>query len=142
VRALPSTGVTRLQQYYDPLRLPRWPSPERRRWTCKLHQQRGSLNYPDYLPGMPCPLPRRIGAGACRFLPRPRGLPPISAGSASATSLSRPAQASLTLRPVGSFTSLKLALSRGFDPASYPTEPLASYHAYRQLHGWDPPPLV
>ena len=33
-------------------------------------------------------------------------------------------------------------LSRGFDPASYPTVPLGGYHAYRQLHGWIPPPQV
>ena len=33
-------------------------------------------------------------------------------------------------------------LSRGFDPASYPTDPLGSYHVYRQLHGWILPPLV
>ena len=35
-----------------------------------------------------------------------------------------------------------LTLSRGFDPASYPAKPLVSYHAYRQLHAWVPPPLV
>src|SRR5205085_5208828 len=33
-------------------------------------------------------------------------------------------------------------LSRGFDPASCPTKPLGSYHAYQQLHGWIPPPQV
>src|SRR5579884_3218538 len=85
-------------------------------------------NYPDHLLNMPCSLPRRIGTGACRFLPCPRGLPPISAGSASATSLSRPAQASLALRPAQLLTSLKLALSQGSDPISYPIEPLVSYH--------------
>src|SRR6266705_4038312 len=37
--------------------------------------------------------------GACRFLPCPRGLPRLTGGSASTTSLSRPTQASLTLRP-------------------------------------------
>src|SRR5713101_8494307 len=37
--------------------------------------------------------------GACRFLPHPRGLPRLTGGSASTTSLSRPAQASLALRP-------------------------------------------
>src|SRR5713226_8977476 len=36
--------------------------------------------------------------GACRFLPCPRGLPRLTGGSASTTSLSRPAQASLALR--------------------------------------------
>src|SRR5271155_3183898 len=39
--------------------------------------------------------------GACRFLPCPRGLPRLTGGSASTTSLSRPAQASLALRPAG-----------------------------------------
>ena len=38
---------------------------------------------------------------ACRLLPRSRGLPQMAGGSASALSLSRPAQASLTLRPTG-----------------------------------------
>jgi hypothetical protein len=33
-------------------------------------------------------------------------------------------------------------LSRGFGPASYPTEPLVSYQTYRQLSGWILPPLV
>jgi hypothetical protein len=37
----------------------------------------------------------------CRLLPHPRGLPRYSGGSASAPSLSRPAQASRTLRPAG-----------------------------------------
>ena len=52
---------------------------------------------------VPCPLPRRIETGArVGAFPVPRGLPRISGGSASATSLSRPAQASLALRPAGS----------------------------------------
>jgi hypothetical protein len=33
-------------------------------------------------------------------------------------------------------------LSRGFDPDSCPSEPLVSYQTYRQLSGWNPPPLV
>src|SRR3954470_15849663 len=37
----------------------------------------------------------------CRSLPRSRGLPRFPGGSASATSLSRPAQTSLALRPAG-----------------------------------------
>ncbi len=39
---------------------------------------------------------------SCRLLPRSRGLPQLAGGSASALSLSRPAQTSLTLRPAGS----------------------------------------
>jgi hypothetical protein len=46
---------------------------------------------------------RRIETGArVGCFPVPRGLPRNSGGSASATSLSRPPQASLMLRPVGS----------------------------------------
>src|ERR1700688_2729169 len=45
--------------------------------------------------------------GACRFLPCPRGLPRLTGGSASTTSLSRPAQASLALRPAESLARLK-----------------------------------
>ena len=62
--------------------------------------------------------------------------------AASASLLSRPAQASLALRPVGSLNRLKRPLSRGFNPASYPAKPLVSYQSNRQFSGWDPPPLV
>jgi hypothetical protein len=40
----------------------------------------------------------------CRLLPRSCSLPQMAGGSASALSLSRPAQASLTLRPTGSLS--------------------------------------
>src|SRR5204863_2582997 len=45
--------------------------------------------------------------GACRFLPHSCGLPRLTGGSASTTSLSGPAQASLALRPAGSLAHLK-----------------------------------
>ena len=77
-----------------------------------------------------------------RSLPRPRGLPRIAGGSASASSLSRPAQALLTLRPVGSLGRPRRPLSRGFNPVSCPTKPLVSYQTYRHLSGWNLPPLV
>src|SRR5450631_3739121 len=66
---------------------------------------------------------------------------PIKA-SGSALSLSRPAQASLTLRPAGLLSRLKRPLSRGSSPAGYPAEPLVSYQINRQLSGWNLPPLV
>ena len=78
----------------------------------------------------------------CRLLPRSRGLPQMAGGSASTLSLSRPAQASLTLRPAGLLSRLKRPLSRGSSPTGYPTEPLVSYQINRQLSGWNPPPLV
>ncbi len=68
-------------------------------------------------------------------------------------SLSRPAQASLALRPAGSLSRPRRPLSRGSSPSgcpaeplvSYrinPAEPLVSYRINRQLSGWNPPPLV
>ena len=78
----------------------------------------------------------------CRLLPRSHGLPQMAGGSASTLSLSRPAQASLTLRPAGLLSRLKRPLSRGSSPTGYPTEPLVSYQINRQLSGWNPPPLV
>ena len=79
---------------------------------------------------------------ACRLLPRSCSLPQMAGGSASALSLSRPAQASLALRPAGSLSRPRRPLSRGSDPASYPTKPLVSFRTYRQLSGWNPPPQV
>ena len=79
---------------------------------------------------------------ACRLLPRSCSLPQMAGGSASALSLSRPAQASLALRPAGLLSRPRRPLSRGSDPASYPTKPLASFRTYRQLSGWNPPPQV
>src|ERR1700694_623838 len=72
---------------------------------------------------------------SCRFLPCPCCLPRLTGGSASTTSLSGPAQASLALRPARLLAAYSGRLSRGSDPASYPTKPLGSYHAHRRLHG-------
>jgi hypothetical protein len=79
---------------------------------------------------------------ACRLLPHSCSLPQMAGGSASALSLSRPAQASLTLRPAELLNRLKRPLSRGSSPAGYPAEPLVSYQINRQLSGWNLPPLV
>src|SRR5258708_21799334 len=78
---------------------------------------------------------------ACRLVPRSYSLPQMPGGSASALSLSRPAQASLTLRPAGLLNRLKRPLSRGSSPAGYPAEPLVSYQINRQFSGWNLPPL-
>ena len=79
---------------------------------------------------------------ACRLLPRSCSLPQMAGGSASALSLSRPAQASLALRPAGSLSRPRRPLSRGSSPSSYPDEPLVSYQINRQLSGWNLPPQV
>jgi len=77
----------------------------------------------DRLPCMPCSLPRWTGTGACWLLamarsragslPCPYSLPRSSDGSASTTSLSRPAQASHALRPARLLAHHSWALSRG-----------------------------
>jgi hypothetical protein len=79
---------------------------------------------------------------SCRLFPRSRGLPQMAGGSASALSLSRPAQASLALRPAGSLSCPRQPLSRGSSSCGYPHEPLVSYQINRQLSGWILPPLM
>ena len=54
------------------------------------------------------------------------------------TSLSRPAQASHTLRPVGLLNRPRRPLSRGFDQADYSTKPLVSYQALPTTAWVDP----
>src|SRR5882672_145745 len=141
VRVLPSPGVTRLHRYYDPIRLPPQPPPNVGVEAATLAAT-GLPRCPDHLPDVPCPLPRRIERVHVSILPRPRGLPRFAGGSASATSLSRPAQASLALRPAGLLNRPRRPLSRGFGSASYLIKPLVSYQTNRLLSGWILPPLV
>src|SRR3954462_11567363 len=67
------------------------------------------------------------------------GLPRYSGGSASMTSLSRPAQALLTLRPAGLLNRPRRPSSRGFGPFGYPTKPLVSYQGLPTIPWVDPP---
>ena len=130
VRVLPSAGITQPQQYYDPVRHPPEPpscddveaatlardgSPPITRLTlptCRAH-------YPDG--------PERVRLSVAT--PSHLGLPRYSGGSASMTSLSRPAQASLTLRPVGLLNRPKAAFVTRLRPARLPDR------AARQLPG-------
>ena len=90
---------------------------------------------------MPCSLPRWTKQVRVGFLPCPRGLPQLVGGSASTTSLSRPAQASLALRPARLLARLRRTLSRGSSPARYPTKPLGSYHVL-PTSTWVNPPFT
>jgi hypothetical protein len=141
VRDLPSTGVTRLHRYYDPVRLPSDPPPCA---TLKLRPpiERVSPVARFTLPACRAHYPGGSNGCTCRLLPRPCGLPRFAGGSASASLLSRPAQALLALRPVGLLNRPRRPLSRGFDPAGYPAKPLVSYQGNRQFPGWNLPPLV
>ncbi len=84
--------------------------------------------------------PGRPNRCMCRLLPCPRGLPRAKDGSASASTLSRPARTSLALQSAGSLDHPRRPLSRGFGPASYPAKPLVSFQINRQLSGWTLPP--
>ena len=114
VRALGSTGITRLHRYYDPLRDPSQPSSWRRRSVCTA--------------GSGLPLLTRIAFSACRahypggsvrcfsvdtvarsragLFPNRSGLPVHNGRSASTVFVSRPARASLVLRPADLLTHL------------------------------------
>src|SRR3981189_3858116 len=70
--------------------------------TCRAHYPGGSSG---------CP---------CRLLPRSYSLPQMAGGSASALSLSRPAQASHMLRPAGSLNRLKAAFVTRLQPCRLP----------------------
>src|SRR5579864_6123651 len=61
------------------------------------------------------------------LLPCPHSLPRLIGGSASTSSLSRPAQASPTLRPAKLLAHHMWALSPGFIAAGFPASMLASY---------------
>ena len=125
----------------DPVRLPSGPSPSRRRGRYPRHDGSPPMTRITFLtchahyPGEPNGCSRRL-------LPRPCSLPRYAGGSAFAPSLSRPARASLALRPVRLLGRPRRPLSRGSGPASYPAKPLVSYQTYRHLSGWILPPLV
>ena len=117
------------------------PTPRRGRrpvgdvWSCDLHRT-GPPAF-DYEPPSPsCRAHYPGGPNRCmrRSLPGCCGLPRFSGGSASATSLSRPAQAYCALRPNGLLARLTRTLSRGFSSTRYRTTLLASFDVDRHLH--------
>jgi hypothetical protein len=138
VRGLPSAGITRFQQYYAPVRLPPDPSPSA---TLKPRPpiERVSPVTRFTLPACRAHYPGGSNGCTCRLLPHPCGLPRFAGGSASASLLSRPAQALLA---VGLLNRPRRPLSRGFNPAGCPAKLLVSYQGNRQFPGWNLPPLV
>ena len=101
VRVLCSAGVTRPQRSYDPVRLPPWPASDNTVEAATLAQDGSPPITRITLPTCRAHYPGGSSGCVCRLLPRSHGLPQMAGGSASALSLSRPAQASLTLRPIG-----------------------------------------
>ena len=70
----------------------------------RVPTERVSPDYPPYPSSVPCPLPRRTEQGHMSIACRSCSLPLVWGGSAFALALSRPAQASLALRPAGSLS--------------------------------------
>ena len=104
VRVLPSTSITRLQRSYYPVRLPPMPPPEATLRPLPSHQTGlPRLPEPPFQRAVPTTPADRAGAYVDCF-PASRSLPQMAGGSASALSLSRPAQASHALRPAGSLS--------------------------------------
>jgi len=105
LRPLPSTGITRLPRYYEPLRHPRAPS---------LSLTGVRLIIPDHALGLPvlralslCTCCRHYPGAAAGYLPRSShpavsAFPDSTVGSACTSTFSRFAQRSLTLRPAHS----------------------------------------
>ncbi len=99
--SFPPPALPGLGRYYAPVRLPPVPPPVSAVETATLaHDGSPPLPASPFRRAVPTTPADRDGC-ACRLLPRSRGLPRYTGGSASASLLSRPAQASLTLRPVG-----------------------------------------
>src|SRR5262245_34933564 len=82
------------------------------------------------------PYPGGSSGCVCRLLPRSRGLPQMAGGSASALSLSRPAQASLMLRPAGSLSRPEATFVTRLQPMRLPAQ------AARQLPDQSTTPRV
>ena len=103
LRPLPSTGITRLLQYYEPLRHPAGPaSPSRGPGSVRASPPTG---LPMLLPSFSFHACQRHYPGGSRGVPASLaspsvfGLPHFSGGSASALPVSRPARRSLAFRP-------------------------------------------
>src|SRR5262245_27951953 len=110
------------------------PLPSRRTGLLRLPE-------PPFRRAVPTTPADRAGAHVDYF-PAHAAFPTYPGGSASALSLSRPAQALLALRPAESLSRPRRPLSRGSDPSGCPAEPLVSYRTNRQLSGWNLPPLM
>src|SRR5262249_5617192 len=101
VRVLCSAGITRPQRSNDPVRLPLWPLPEAALRPLPSPATVLPLQPRTTFPTCCAHYPGGSSGCACRLLPRSCSIPQMAGGSASALSLSRPAQALRVLRPVG-----------------------------------------
>ena len=140
VRALSSAGATRLHRSYDPVRLP-LAAPSKPALRPLPPAKRVSPDYSHHPSGVPRPLPRRIERVRASIA-SPSMLPSPFCRRVGMSLLSRPAQASRALRPVGLLNRPRRPSSRGSSPSGCPSRPLVGYQSNRQFSGWYLPPLV
>ena len=140
LRPLPSTVVTRLQRYYEPLRRPKRPglSLAGVRLITRSHRWGLPCCVRSPYANMPSPLPRwdrrrvRRSPYACDG-----GLPRVSDGSAPTANVSRPARRSLALRPAGSRGRPRRPFPSDASAVSLPPLPLRLLPAGTTGAGWE-----
>ena len=144
LRPLPSTGITRLPRYYEPLRHPKAPGLSLTGVRLViLHHAKGLpvlRAFPSCVHAVATTPAQGLRILPCSFLPVLSAFPALADRSACATSFSRIAQRSLTLRPAHSPSHLVTLYTRGFSHfVTSMTAPIAS--GWSNIAGWDSHPL-
>ena len=137
VRVLSSTGITRLQQSYDPVRLPSVPPP--------VATLRPLPSPVTGLPRLPEPPFRRAvlttpadRAGArVDCFPAHAAFPKWPEGRHPHCHFRGLLKLHSRYGPSDRSVALRRPLSRGSSPAGCPAEPLVSYRINRQFSGWN-----
>src|SRR5262245_23182052 len=120
VRVLCSAGITRPHRSYDPVRRPPKPPPVSNVEAATLAYDGPPPITRTTFPTCRAHYPGGSSGCSCRLLPRSCSLPHIPGGSASALSLSRPAQALLALRPAESLSRPKTTFVTRLRPFRLP----------------------
>ena len=143
LRPLPSTGITRLPRYYEPLRHPKAPGLSLTGVRLVTLQPRKGLPVLRTFPLCTCCryYPGTVTGSTALLIPSAlSAFPALANRSACATSFSRIAQRSLTLRPAHSPSHLVTLYTRGFSHfVTSMTAPIAS--GWSNIAGWDLHPL-
>jgi hypothetical protein len=144
VRSLPSAGITRLHRYYEPLRLPARPGlPSRVSGWSRPHHAGSPVLRSFSLcrhASATTPAGSSLRSG-CSPDSDDGGLPQMSAGSAPASIISRPARRSLAFWPACSRSRHKRPCPSKAPAASLPPPPLRLLLAGATLARWELHPL-
>jgi hypothetical protein len=141
VRRLPSTAVTRLRQYYAPVRLPSGPpSPG---VQVAIPGRSGLPRYPDDLADVPSPIPRRTRqAQALIASPPVQAFPYIKEGQRPHYTFRGLLRVHSRYGPQACSTAQGGLCHRASTPPVAQRSRLSATGANQQLSGWNLPPLV